>query len=95
MPQILRYELKSPNTTLHLPANAVVLSAVPDAHHLNLYVLAELKQEPAEPRHFLLCGTGQPLPSHIWDSVHILSVPGFHLFEVPARFVQPAGKAKA
>jgi hypothetical protein len=95
MPQILRYELKTQLTTLHLPPTAVVLSAVPDAGHLNLYVLADLKQAPAEPRHFRLCGTGEPLPEHIWDSTHILSVPGFHLFEVPARFVQSASNAKA
>jgi hypothetical protein len=88
MPQILRYEIKDKRTTLHLPQRAVILTAVPDAGKLNLYVLAELTQEPAEERHFRLAGTGEPLPGHIWDCVHIVSVPGFHLFEVPARFVQ-------
>ena len=88
--RIYRYELTSETPSISVPQGAIIIDAMPCKHHLNLYMLADLRS-PRETRYFRFFRTGEELPDFIWDCVHVKTLPGgAHFFEVPAHLIQPA-----
>ncbi len=84
--QIRRYEIKALKQHLRLPRNAVLLSHLIAGQRIDLYFLCDLTDptDEGDLRGFCLFKTGEDLPAWIWDeAVHVLSLPGAHLFECP------------
>jgi len=103
--QILRYQIFKPlikngfptinsKTHVDLPIGCSILSLEPSASTgaINLWTVGG-SAEKLERRYFMACRTGVELPTEILDCVHVKTISGVHLFEIPKHLVEAFAEA--